>query len=197
VSLSRCRDSKHVGKSVRSPERESPAMSTAHPSPEPPGSWRLSWDELAKRTGTTLDWSVSLSWGSARQPIRKNRFARATSTACERWQRSRALVYGQSRSPGQSQSASCRLATSSTSCNVKRAARRDTAIAAGAPSMPCWNNGGRRLATAARSFRRKPTWNPLTGCSKGSPAAAAAGRFLAPMRPIETATFGRRLPCPW
>ena len=30
-------------------------MTTAHPSPEPPGSWRLSWDELAKRTRATRE----------------------------------------------------------------------------------------------------------------------------------------------
>lgn len=196
--MSRCRDSKHVGKSVRSPKWESPAMTTAHPSPEPPGSWRLSWDQLAKRTRATLERLERLVELGIRAPAdTKDPFRSATSTACKRWQRSRALVYGQSRSPGQSQPASCRLATSTASCNVKRAARRDTAIAAGAPSMPCWNNGGRRLATAARSFRRTPTWNPLTGCSKGSPAAATAGRFLVPMQPIETATFGRRRPCPW
>jgi adenylate cyclase len=30
-------------------------VTTAHPSPERPGSWRLSWDELAERTGATLE----------------------------------------------------------------------------------------------------------------------------------------------
>jgi adenylate cyclase len=30
-------------------------MTTAHPSPEPAGGWRLSWDELTARTGATLE----------------------------------------------------------------------------------------------------------------------------------------------
>ena len=30
-------------------------MTTAHGFPEPPGGWRLSWDELAERTGATLE----------------------------------------------------------------------------------------------------------------------------------------------
>jgi len=30
-------------------------MTSPHPSPEPTGSWRLSWDELAERTGATLE----------------------------------------------------------------------------------------------------------------------------------------------
>jgi adenylate cyclase len=38
--------------------REQPgsnSVTTAHPSPEPPGSWRLSWDQLAERTGVTRE----------------------------------------------------------------------------------------------------------------------------------------------
>jgi adenylate cyclase len=37
----------------RQPERTS--VTTAQPSPEPPGSWRLSWDQLAERTGATRE----------------------------------------------------------------------------------------------------------------------------------------------
>jgi hypothetical protein len=50
----------------------------------------MSWPR--ERTQHASGWSVSLSLGSSRRPMRTNRFARGTSTACERLQHSRAPV---------------------------------------------------------------------------------------------------------
>ena len=117
-------------------------MTTAHPSPEPPASWRLSWDELAERTGATLERLERLvelgilAPEDAKGPLRSSDIHRVRAGAA-----------------------------------LEGSGVRPEPIA------------------GAMAVGRAVVWLPRP--------AAPAGRFLEPVRPIETATFGRRRPCPW